>query len=379
MKRRGFLRGTAGIGAVGTAGIAGLAGCLERLGFEEESAWANPPLVENRPNAVYLPASREEMGTYGTATDGDYAAALSYTFPHRFWTVEATSEGKTLVEVDADDSLHLMVSVWDRETHTALPATLRLEVSQDGEPVDTGTSSPWPMISQRMGFHYGDNVQLPGEGAYTVRVTVNPVTGINRTGSFEGRLESPGSLEIDFEYARSDIHDLSFKTIPEDRRGSREALSLMSHGGDGGGDGNGGHSDGAGQPPMGRGVPIEDLPGQVFEPQRSGDATFAALVSDADRFTDGSSYLAISPRTPYNDIFLPFTSLSAAVEGSGSVRQNELVEALDHEIGHHYGVAIDDLAAGDRVTVSVDSPPQVSRHDGYETAFFNFDELSYTV
>jgi len=47
MKRRGFLRGTAGIGAVGTAGIAGLAGCLERLGFEEESAWANPPLVEN--------------------------------------------------------------------------------------------------------------------------------------------------------------------------------------------------------------------------------------------------------------------------------------------------------------------------------------------
>jgi len=31
------------------------------------------------------------------------------------------------------------------------------------------------------------------------------------------------------------------------------------------------------------------------------------------------------------------------------------------------------------VTVSVDSPPQVSRHDGYETAFFNFDELSYTV
>jgi len=151
------------------------------------------------------------------------------------------------------------------------------------------------MISQRMGFHYGDNVQLPGEGAYTVRVTVNPVTGINRTGSFEGRLESPGSLEIDFEYARSDIHDLSFKTIPEDRRGSREALSLMSHGGDGGGDGNGGHSDGAGQPPMGRGVPIEDLPGQVFEPQRSGDATFAALVSDADRFTDGSSYLAISP------------------------------------------------------------------------------------
>ncbi|WP_226042326.1 iron transporter [Natrinema sp. DC36] len=389
MKRRGFLRGTAGIGAVGAAGTAGLAGCLERLGFEEESAWANPPLVENRPDAVYLPASREEMGTYGTATDGDYAAALSYTFPHRFWTVEATSEGKTLVEVNADDSLHLMVSVWDRETHTALPATLRLEVSQDGEPVDAGTSSPWPMISQRMGFHYGDNVQLPGEGEYTVRVTVNPVTGIERTGAFEGRLESPGSLEIDFEYARSDLHDLSFETIAEDRRGSREALPLMDHGdhggdggdsGDDGGNGDGGdHGDGAGQPPMGRGVAIEELPGQVFEPQRSGDATFVALVSDADRFTDGSSYVAVSPRTPYNDIVLSFTSLSAAVEGNGSVRQNELAEALDHEIGHHYGVAVDDLEPGDRVTVSVDSPPQVSRHDGYETAFFDFEDLTYTI
>jgi len=126
-------------------------------------------------------------------------------------------------------------------------------------------------------------------------------------------------------------------------------------------------------------VPIEDLPARSSNPSAAVTRRSPRSFSDADRFTDGSSYLAISPRTPYNDIFLPFTSLSAAVEGSGSVRQNELVEALDHEIGHHYGVAIDDLAAGDRVTVSVDSPPQVSRHDGYETAFFNFDELSYTV
>ncbi|QLK26754.1 iron transporter [Natrinema zhouii] len=384
MKRRGFLRGTVAISAVGTAG---LAGCLERLGFNEESAWANPPLVENRPDAVYLPASREEMGTYGTATDGDYAAALSYTFPHRFWIVESTSEEKSLVEVDTDDSLHLMATVWDRETHTVLPANMRFEISQDGDPVDAGTSSPWPMISQRMGFHYGDNVQLPGEGEYTVRITVSPLSGIERIGAFEGRFESSGSLEIDFEYARSDLHDLSFTTIDEERRGSREALPLMDHGdhgGDGGhngdvGDGNGGHGDGAGQPPMGQGVAIEELPGEVLEPQQSGDATFVALVSDAERFTDGGTYLAISPRTPYNGIVLPFTSLSASVDGNGSVRSEGPAETLDHEIGHHYGVAVDDLASGDRVTISVDSPPQVSRHDGYETAFFDFDDLTYTV
>jgi len=369
MNRRAFLRGTAAAGAVGTVG---LAGCLEQLGFEEESAFANPPLVENRPDAVYLPSSRDAMGMYGMATDGDYAAMLSYTFPHRFWTVEATDEEKELIEITADDSLHLMVTVWDRETHTVLPVDARIEIRQDGELVDIGSSSLWPMISQRMGFHYGDNIQLPGEGQYTARIQVGPVT-LERTGTFAERLGSLGSLEIDFEYVRSDIHDLSFETIPESQRGNREALSLMKmeHGG-----GDGGHT------PMGQATPLEELPGESLDAQRSGDATFAALVSDADRLADGGSYLAVSPRTPYNRIILPFTSLSATVERDGTPIYDEpltLTEALDHEIGHHYGVTVDEIASGDRVTVTVGSSPQVSRHDGYETAFFDFDDVTYTV
>ncbi len=28
------------------------------------------------------------------------------------------------------------------------------------------------------------------------------------------------------------------------------------------------------------------------------------------------------------------------------------------------------------MTVSVDTPPQVSRHEGYETAFFDFSDVS---
>ncbi|WP_226479791.1 iron transporter [Natrinema amylolyticum] len=382
MNRRRFLRGTATIGAVGTVGTAG---CLERLGFEEESAWANPPLVENRPDAVYLPASREEMATYGMAADGDYAAALSYTFPHRFWTVEATSDGKQLVEVDTDDSHHLMVTVWDRETHTVLPVDMRLEVLQDGSPVDAGVSSPWPMLSQRMGFHYGDNVRLPGEGEYTVRVRAGPVS-LERTGAFEGRFESAGSLEIDFEYVRSDINGLSFETLDEDKWGSRDALSVMQHGegssghdGDHGG-GSDGHDGDLGPPPTGQGPPVADIPGESLGTERSGDAAITVFATDADRFTDDGSYLAICPRTPYNGIILPLTSLSVAVERDGDVvREGALAETLDGAFGHHYGLEIDELAAGDRVTVTVDSPPQVSRHDGYETAFFEFDDVTYTV
>ncbi|ELY80530.1 hypothetical protein [Natrinema pallidum] len=371
MNRRGFLRGTATIGAVGTVGTAG---CLEGLGFEEESAWANPPLVENRPDAVYLPSSREEMRTYGMAADGDYAVSLSYTFPHRFWTVEATSDGKQRVAVETDDTLHLMTTLWDRETRTVLPVDMRLELLQDGSPVDAGISSPWPMLSQRMGFHYGDNVGLPGEGEYTARIRAGPVT-LERTGAVEGRLDTAASLEVDFEYDRSDINELSFETLDEDKWGNRDALSLMDHG-----DGSGSHGGNLGPPPTGREPRIADIPGDSLGTQRSGDAAITAFVSDADRFTDGGTYLAVCPRTPYNDIILPLTALSVAVERDGEVvREGELVETLDGEIGHHYGLEFDEFVAGDRVTITVDSPPQVSRHDGYETAFFEFDEITYTI
>ncbi|QLG48593.1 twin-arginine translocation signal domain-containing protein [Natrinema halophilum] len=381
MNRRGFLRATA---AVGTVGTAGLAGCLERLGFEEESAWANPPLVENRPDAVYLPASREEMGMYGMATDGDYAVSLSYTFPHRFWTVEATEKGTELVEVDTDDSHHLMATVWDRKTRTVLPVDVRLEILQDGSPVDIGVSSLWPMLSQRMGFHYGDNVRLPGEGEYTARIRAGPVTRPNRTGAFEGRLESLATLEVGFEYSRADINDLSFETVDEDRRGSRDAQSLMHHEGSGeqnrGGKTESEGSGQSGQPPTGQGPPVEEMPGELLGTERSGDAKFSAIVTDADRFTDGGSYLAICPRTPYNDIVLPFLTMSVSIERDGSVVQKgPLAEMLDGEFGHHYGLEVDELGAGDRVRVTVDSPPQVARHDGYETAFFEFEPVTISV
>ncbi|WP_408957932.1 hypothetical protein [Natrinema sp. 74] len=390
MNRRCFLRGTAAVGAVGTAG---LAGCLERLGFKEQSAWANPPLVENRPDAVYLPASREEMGMYGTATDGDYAAALTYTFPHRFWVV---SGGKERVGVNADDSHHLMFSLWDRQTGTVLPVNTRIEILQDGSPVDIGVSSLWPMLSQRMGFHYGDNVQLPGEGEYTARIRAGPVT-LERTGAFEGRLGSRATLEIDFEYARSDINGLSFSTIDESKRGSRDALPLMGHGGSEdsggskdnggsggssktGGGGDGSETSGSGGRPMGQATPIEDLPGELLGTERSGDVVLPVLTADIARFTDGGTYLAVCPRTPYNDLIVPFTSLSATVERDGSVvHEGTLTETLDGTYGHHYGLAVDDLAAGDQITITVDTPPQVARHDGYETAFFEFEPVTYTV
>ncbi|MFC4541800.1 twin-arginine translocation signal domain-containing protein [Halosolutus amylolyticus] len=374
MNRRGFLRGTAVAGGVATAG------CLERLGFEEQSAWANPPIVEDRPDAVYLPAGSEMMDTYGRAADGDVALEVTYTIPHRFWI---PGEGGSLVDVDPDDSLHLMLTVWDRETDTVLPVNVQYEILRDGDPIDGVGNSPWPMLAQRMGFHYGDNVPLPDEGSYTVRARVGPVDAV-RTGAFEGRLDTTATLTVDFEYAESDVHDIEVELIDEERRGTRDALPLMEHGHHESGsetdhdDHSSDHD--VGPAPTSRGPSIDDLPGDVLGTERSGDAKISAVVTDDDRYSDGSTSLAVCPRTPYNDVILPFTSLSVAIEREGTVvHEGTLSETLDDEFGHHYGTGLDRLESGDEITVSIDTPPQVSRHDGYETAFFDFEDVTYSV
>ena len=367
MNRRAFLRGTA------VAGTAAIAGCLERLGFEEESAWDNPPLVEDRPDAVYLPAGREEMGHYGRASDGEYAVELSYTIPHRFWTVSGDTQQ---IDVDTDDSMHLMLTVWDEETGTILPVNTDLELQrEDGSVVEQLT--PWSMLSQRMGAHYGDNITLPEEGTYIARVRVGPVT-TERTGAFEDRFDETSTLEIEFEFERSDIHDLEFDMVDEERRGAREAQELM----DPSGHGHGGHDgDGPGHAPTSDGPPVSDLPGDRLGTERSADAKITAIRASADRVAGDGDYLVVCPRTPYNDVSLPSATLSARVERDGTtvLEGESLAETIDPEFGHHYGTALDGFESGDELTVTVDRPPQVARHDGYETAFFDFEDVQYTV
>jgi len=135
-----------------------------------------------------------------------------------------------------------------------------------------------------------------------------------------------------------------------------------------------------GHPPLSRGPPIDDLPGDVLGTEQSADADITAICTDDDRFTNEDEYLAVCPRTPHNDVILPFMSLSVTVDREGGdTDELSLSETLDDEFGHHYGTTVADLDTGDELTVSIDTPPQVSRHDGYETAFFEFEDVSYTV
>ena len=354
MRRRDALK-TLGIGA-----LTATAGCLG--GFEQQSAWRDPPLVENRPDAVYLPAITEGMKMYGKTTVGSYSVALSYSYPHRFWTLAGSELQKTVVE--ADDSLHLMASLWDTETGTVLPfdAGVSIEILRDGDLVSEEVA--YPMLSQQMGMHYGSNYALDGEGEYEARVTVGG-TSLHRTGSFAGRFETAETATFAFTFETDDLYDVALTRLG-DEAGTRGAVPPMEMMG----------------MPTGNAPAVDSLPGTHLGRQTSGDAVFDAFfVEDGSRFDVDASYLYVAARTPHNEFVLPMMGVLGTVERDGTaVHDGErLRRTLDPDVGYHYGVGVESLEPGDSVTLTVDVPPQVARHDGYETAFLSFDPMQFEV
>jgi len=349
MNRRRFLAGT------GLASVSLLAGCGS---FETQSTRA-PPLVENRPDATYRPTHAEGMGTVGRADAGDYAVGLTYSFPHRFWTVTGTDAER--VEIRDADSIHLMAVVWDPETELVLPvsAGLSITVERNGETV--ADKPPWPMISQNMGFHYGDNYALDGDGLYRIRVRVNGM-GERRLGSLSGRFGEAGEATVEFDYAQEARDQLSYEEFPE-RQGEAGAVDRMEMSG----------------LPTSK-VPAADaLPGTLLGTAAGSDEVYVATwLRDADFLSSNESYLAVSVRTPYNAIPLPMMSLDGTVSVDGETVHDDALSAAVHpEIGYHYGAVVPTATADTEVTVDVISQPQVSRHEGYETAFLTTPSLSF--
>lgn len=341
MRRRRFL-GTVGAGAAGA-----LAGCTSAF---ETTRSREPPLVEDRPDAPYVPTHADGMATLGTADAGDRRVAVTYTYPHRFWVVDR-EDGEfvtTMTEVAPDDAVHLMVSVWEPETRQVVPAsTVSVEITKDGSVVQQETV--YSMLSQRMGTHYGDNFPLDGDGTYRVRVTVGG-TNARRFGSLSSKLSDAASADLDFEYSESERNDLPFER--HDDAGTRGAVEPMR----------------AGDRPLG--VAPDSLGGSSLGAATSGSLRFLAAVLDADRF-GADPYLAVSPRTPHRGYVVPRTDLVASVDGEDVPLQS----SLDPELGFHYGASLS--AAPEAVSLRVRTPPQVARHEGYETAFLSFEEMAF--
>jgi uncharacterized protein involved in high-affinity Fe2+ transport len=77
------------------------------------------------------------------------------------------------VKPPKDVSFHLMVLLNDAQTGVTIPyASVWATITEGSKtPFD---ESLWPMISRYMGPHYGNNVVLPGAGAYHLSLLVSP-------------------------------------------------------------------------------------------------------------------------------------------------------------------------------------------------------------
>jgi hypothetical protein len=353
MRRRDVLR------VAGSTSILGLTGCA---GIFETRNALEPPLVEDRPDAVYYPTHFEGMKMPGMKEGGGYKCALTYSYPHRFWLMKPN--GITQVDIESTDSMHLMPVVWDAQTGIIPPdINPQLRITQNGESVDQ--FAPWPMLSQPMGFHFGDNAQLQGDGTYTIEVSIGgPST--RRTGSL---VENQGnaSFRFEFEFSTSKLNEISITDIPDDRQGTKGAVDLMD----------------MKMLPSSQVPKPEALPGDVRGTATSGDAKFVVTVlNEATRFGGNQEqvYLAVSPRTPYNRVMLPMMSLSGTLtRGGSSVFDGILQSTIDHELRFHYGATLSDVQSGDELTITVDSPPQTARHEGYETAFVDMPSMNLTL
>ncbi|ELY86553.1 hypothetical protein C483_19125 [Natrialba hulunbeirensis JCM 10989] len=442
-------------------GVLALAGCLDgdddeedededdpdaengdENGADEDYGDGRPTIeVEDPPNAVYLPTHREAMRMLDPVEAGDMMLGPMLSYPHDFWTIAGS--GEDAVERESPDDgrgVHMMFTLWDQQTGTVLPVDDGVQIRvYDGDEQVGSPVSPWSMISQEMGFHFGDNVTLPEDGTYTVEVTIPPLS-VRTTGDLAGRLDERVSATFEFEYDDEFRHEVigGVQYLDEEQWGDRDALEPMDHGdhgehGDHDGhddedhdheeehdhngdhDGHDEHDDHAHVPysalprieeyggtilaTAGDESGVEGVPTAHDSLPRSDDAAILVALfedgsADAERLSDdgdgddGSSsagqYLLVSPRTPYNRVPLADAALSVTVERDGDTivgPDTALAETLDSEYGIHYGLVVDDaqIETGDSVTVTIDSPPQIARHQGYDTAFLEMPPIEFTV
>jgi hypothetical protein len=347
MRRRRFLA----LGS-GLATTALLAGCTDDE--SSGSTTTRPSTTDpdaDKPDGVYVQSFEDRMSMQGTATVGDYAVALMFTVPHAFWTVTNWELSKT-PRTD-DDSVHLMAVVWDDDSGAVLPdAGVSVELSDDGNLVSQEVI--YPMLSQPMGFHYGGNFTLPGDGTYTAAVSIGGIAA-RTTGEFDGRFADAATTEIDVEFTEQSRSRVGSSSI--DAAGEPGALAPMET-----------------SYPKSVAPGPEGLPGTVHGTAAIDDAYFDVLHLDsaARVGNPGDAYLAVSARTRYNDYELSGMALEAVLERDGEVVfEGALERTLSSDVGYHYSAAVPAVRAGDDLTLSVATPPQVGRHEGYETAFLD--------
>ncbi|ELY94934.1 hypothetical protein C482_17713 [Natrialba chahannaoensis JCM 10990] len=366
MRRRDAL--AAGGSLVGTLSTMLTAGCLDFETLRREDAWRE--LIVDPPGGIYVPPKIDGILEYDSETESGLEISLSAMRPHSFWTGAGTERARA--DLRSHHTLHLMASVRDAESEVAVPTTVttRIEHADSGDSTDspdaTDTANtaadtvdqrtPWPMRSQRMGFHYGDNISLPGEGTYKATIRLDPPT-IHLADEFADRIDQPVTITIQFEYNPAAIDVLERTLLDEgEGRGERRALEFMGH---------------ASEPvsPTSSAVAHSATGDDIVVTLGRADVSDGAQVSSE---ATEDTQLAIGVRTRYNRYPVPFAGLSVeSVRDGGRQYITEAQETIDPDRGHHYRAGFEEgiLESADELAVSLDVPPQVALHEGYETAF----------
>ena len=85
-----------------------------------------------------------------------------------------------LVKPSRNTSFHLMVMLNDAHTGYAIPYAGVWATVLDSGGRTVYSDRQWPMLSEYMGPHYGNNVTLPGAGRYRLELLITPPVGAAR-------------------------------------------------------------------------------------------------------------------------------------------------------------------------------------------------------
>lgn len=350
MKRRRFLA------AGGAAGLAATAGCL---GVFADYGRDVPSTVSEPPDGVYRPTYVAGRNVVGTADAGGLRVGLAYTIPHRYWSVSGATT--TFHEPEGSAEAHLEVVLFDGDGRVVpvSPGT-DIVVKLDVGAVDTATLQP--VLSPHHGFYLGSNSSMPSQGSFTAEVTVDAAS-LPRYGDWSGVLSEQVTASIPLTWEPSDIQLVRYEELED--AGSAGAPPLLDD-----------------ELPVARAPAPDALPGEAVGEATVDDAVLVVrAVPDGSRFVEGDgTYLYVSPRSRYNRVPLPSLSLSGTLStATGGSTALDFAAAVDHAAGYHLGATVDGVSSGDEVELVVEDPPQVRRHEGYETAFLQMDRTTVTA
>ena len=123
--------------------------------------------------------------------------------PSTFLEYEGTNPNGSVklhtVRPTKKDSFHLMVMLNDIHSNYPIPyAQVWATISKAGKIVYD--DEQWPMLSEYMGPHYGNNVVLPGAGHYQLSLLISPPAA-SRHLEYQGMWMSPHRVNVSFNWS----------------------------------------------------------------------------------------------------------------------------------------------------------------------------------